>query len=150
MLEELNKKKINDLQTIYVQKTTFNTKNRFQIGLLTKISLFIKEIKSGYILNVIGKFWKIYCNCKKRDNDNWRNINNNTIFHVFLDQTNIVIEVVDPCYFQRFIIVQNMNTLKKKCGRIHPCQIIIIVMVDLRKLFYITCLYWIQSNVHFF
>ena len=65
MLEELNKKKINDLQTIYVQKTTFNTKNRFQIGLLTKISLFIKEIKSGYILNVIGKFWKIYCNCKK-------------------------------------------------------------------------------------
>ena len=44
-------------------------KNRYQIGLPTKISLFIKEIKSGYILNVIGKFLKIYCNCKK-DNAN--------------------------------------------------------------------------------
>ena len=98
----------------------------------------------------LANFERFIVIAKNRDNDNWRNINNNTIFHVFLHQTNIVIEVVDPCYFQRFIIVQNMNTLKKKCGRIHPCQIIIIVMVDLRKLFYITCLYWIQSNLQFY
>ena len=129
------------MRTIYVQKPTFNAKNRYQIGLLTKISLFIKEIKSGYILNVIGKFLKIYCNCKK-DNANWRQTNQQQHHFSPLFPSNEYCNW--SCWsllFSKIYYGVKYEHVKKTCGRKHPRQIVIIV-VNLRKLFYSIWYFW--------